>query len=465
MHVTNRFWLALLSTFVYGISFAGESELKQFCRDNFEDYTFIDGFTLGRKDECVPADPCSSKDVDVHNKYCIKTIDDIDPEIDPSLRVSYNINGKSCSMKIMRDTGESVDISNCEYVGLTPGTWMWRIPYGTVKGEALCSAQKAVDIKQIEYSGADKKVWTYDTEKLKTASGDKKYCWCKANGLYTLMTDKKPKMEFEKGPWVYIANEEREDFCDMDCAGKCESATKDADKYALFFGKNYKIPNRIKETKATKFCTENFDNYTYVKEKDICIPSNVCSLSDKDIHDNYCIKSIDEIDYRIDGTHSRAFIQQIPLGRVEHTYEICRITLLGSSEATWFGSDCSSVGLKYYEWLVRFPYGTIKGESLCSGQSGGVVKGEYGAGSKKVWTKDEKKLREASGDKKYCWCKANALYDLMSDTKPKSEFKESIWGFAFESYDADTCDLNCTMNCAREVERIPNFRTAVFFGK
>lgn len=453
--------IVFLWSMTFGVSYAAETDARKLCKEEFEKYTFVNGLSVGRKDSCIPADPCSSSDSNVRDLYCIKSIDDIDLRLEKSLDVALGANGTSCAVSIM-GSGSQATISDCLHVGLKPGEWLARFPYGTVKGESICSAE-GIGFSEFEYSAANKRIWVYDDTKLNSAQGEKQYCWCKVNGLYTLMTDTTPKAKFLKVPWMF-SGVSGDRNCPMTCALDCAASTSNiASKSAMFFGKEYQIPIS-NETEAKKFCKENLDKYSYVVEKDICISENACSSSDTSVRNAYCIKSINDIDLRIDGTHTRAHIITIPLGRKEHTYNTCKISLIGSS-ATWFSSDCTSVGLKPSEWLVRFPYGTVKGKSMCSAQSGGVSNSDYGPNSKKIWTNNEQMLKTAQGEKQYCWCKADGLYTLMTDTKPKESFNQPVWVYVFDERYVEYCEEFCTEYCANEVAKTPNARSAMFFGK
>ena len=468
MKATKVFMLLSFFYCVTGGMNANADDAKKICQQDFEHYTYVPAVMWQSGDACIPVNPCSASDAQIREKYCIKSINDIDVWLDGTFSLEchvaeYKDSGKSCGMTLMGNS-KTTDDSDCEYVGLTPGMWMSRFPYGTVKGQSICSAQKAIDFNNLEYSNSEKRVLTYDGEKLKSEQGEKRYCWCKADALYTLMTDTNPREKF-KGPWVYMYDENNERSCNMDCADKCRSAMlKPANKSAIFFGKQREVLIQ-NPTKATQLCMEKYEDYVYVQEKDLCIPVDVCDAARADAHE-YCVKSIDDIDYKINGTHSRAYSWRVPFGRTDQAYEQCEITLISvGGVANWWGNDCSVVGLKYNDWMVRFPYGTVKGQSMCSGQNGGVDKYDYNAGSKKVWTDDENKLRNAHGDKKFCWCKANGLYNAMTDTNPKLSFKSNAWVLVFESRDSELCEDSCANTCAQQVVAVPNVRLPMFFGK
>lgn len=389
-------------------------------------------------------------------------IDGIDLDIEGTSPLSYSANKENC------DGGS---LSDCTNAGLEPGDWLLNFSYGTVKGVSKCSGQNGLqigdfgNITEQEYRYIDKRIWTTNENMLDVASGEKQYCWCKAKGLYNLKTDTSPKMLFSQAPWVFHPLMSDANYCVRYCAEECAKTlkVKPSDRAAAFFGK-YALFKSSGDTAAKILCEEKVDNNVYVKEEDKCIPVDVCNSSDKDVRSKYCINSVNDIDINIKGTHARVYSYNDKFKTNK-----CIANMAGKG-ADWPASDCEKVGLKRDEWLVQFPYGTVKGKSKCSGYKGTNISDiENKNATVKIKTTDENLLDTTSGEKNYCWCKATGLYTRMTDTTPKSVFAHNSWVYIGDKnggWGAYGCDVNCEEACAEEVRKNDyNFRQPIFFGK
>lgn len=385
-------------------------------------------------------------------------IEGVDLDIEGTSPISYSANTTKCY---------GGELSDCINAGLQPGEWLMNFSYGTVKGISKCSGQDGLalgdfgNITEHEYKYIDKRIWTYDENMLDTTAGDKKYCWCKANGIYNSATDNQPKQLFAQGPWVFHPLMSDAKYCTQYCAEECTRTIKikPSDRAALFFGK-YVLFKSFGDTEALISCENAVEDHVYVHETDSCIPMDVCNSSDTNVRAKYCINSVDDIDINIKGTHSRAY------SYIEKYQDRKCIVSVGSKGADWPALDCEKTGLKINEWMVRFPYGTVKGNSKCSAYKGtDMTNIENMQATVKVKTTDENMLDTTDGEKKFCWCKANALYRFMTDTNPISAFNQNPWVYVSENSDAYGCDVNCEERCATEVRVDSNkFRTPIFFG-
>ncbi|MBQ7245272.1 MAG: hypothetical protein IJS34_02790 [Alphaproteobacteria bacterium] len=386
-------------------------------------------------------------------------INGIDLDIDGSSPISYSADGTNC------DGG---NLPECTSANLKPGDWLVNFSYGVVKGRSKCSGQNGLmlgefgNITENEYRYIDKRIWTTDENMLDTAPGDKQYCWCKSNGLYSLKTDTNPKTSFSQAPWVFHPLMSDAQYCTRYCAEECTKTVKvkTSDRAAAFFG-TYAMFKSSGDTEASILCENNVDTHLYVHETDICLPVDVCNSSDGDVRNRYCIKSVDDIDISIKGTHARVYSYNDRFKTRK-----CIVNISGKG-ADWPATDCEKIGLKLNEWGVRFPYGTVKGLSKCSGFKGTDMNNiENMNATIKITTTDENLLDTTDGEKKFCWCKADALYRLMTDATPESKFTQNPWVYVSENDDAYSCDVNCEERCATEVRvNNYNFRQPMFFGK
>lgn len=448
---------------VFSVNVLFANDIKEFCKQNIDTHTFVTNVFYDN--DCIPADPCESSDAKIRTKYCINSVNDINVDWYGTYSRAYSKDEKHCMMSDTLNRNDWVSVSECANAGLKPGEWFVRFPYGTIKGESKCSGQNGLEtgkypgITQREYGRVQKKIWINDEKMLDTNPDDRGYCWCKANGLYSLMTDKTPKSSFKQNIWVYASNPGARN-CEWDCANTCAQSIYGAGtavRSAMFFGKDEHLKER-NETAAQKLCYENIDDYAYVAEKDMCIPVDPCSASDAEVRRNYCVKSVNDIDVNIQGTHVRAYQQA-------NSWQECEVGgyLVGG---IWPSADCASVGLKLKDWLVRFPYGTVKGESKCSAKGGdNIDEANYHISKNKVYTNDENILNTVTGEKRYCWCKADGLYTLMSDNNPKISFNKSRWvlGYVYRA-GSDHCESSCAIECGRQLKLDQYFKSTMFFS-
>ena len=180
------------------MSYATEQE--ELCALDTENFSYV-----SETDACVLADPCSSSDAATVEKYCVTNVNTI--PLSSNGIVWFGHNGKYCwyyqNGEETQDGGK-----RCEDVRLTPGKWAIRFPTYVVKGASMCSGQKGKFLDSMP------------EDVLIVNNAEKKYCWCKAEGLYASITDNTPRILLENFSWVFVNDYLNAENCET-CAGVC----------------------------------------------------------------------------------------------------------------------------------------------------------------------------------------------------------------------------------------------------
>ena len=109
--------------------------------------------------------------------------------------------------------------------------------------------------------------------------------------------------------------------------------------------------------------------------------------------------------------------------------------------------------LKKGQWALKFSYGTVKGESMCSGQGGKPY----------VSKSDKNTLVNASGRKDYCWCRV--LEFTPSQENSVGRVSNNSWLLALRhdpNYKIKTCINYCTYYCTEVIAIFSNFRNSLY---
>ncbi len=128
-------------------------------------------------------------------------------------------------------------------------------------------------------------------------------------------------------------------------------------------------------------------------------------------------------------------------------------------------SNTSDYGLtEDFTWGVTWSNGDkVVGEAKCSALQGNSHSGQWG-GDSADWTATESELTNASGDTKYCWCRATGY---IASGAELCSFSSPSWVFATFYRSASNCAYSCAYSCAYRVQSNQNnsvFRAAVFIG-
>lgn len=115
-------------------------------------------------------------------------------------------------------------------------------------------------------------------------------------------------------------------------------------------------------------------------------------------------------------------------------------------------------------WGVTWSNGDkVTGIALCSGQRGDNHVEQWD-GTSSDWTSDETTLTNASGEKKYCWCKAT---HYTANNAQQCSLSSPSWVFRYwfsvsNGRSATSCAFYCAYYCASRIQDNSSFRAAVF---
>ena len=130
-----------------------------------------------------------------------------------------------------------------------------------------------------------------------------------------------------------------------------------------------------------------------------------------------------------------------------------------------YGADNYNTGLfnltEDNTWGVSWSNGDkVTGVALCSAHSGNNHSLQWG-GNSSDWTSDETTLTSATGETKYCWCKAT---HYTANNAQQCSLSSPAWVFFYAYGSAADCARSCAYHCAVTVQGDSGFRLAVFTG-
>ncbi len=134
-------------------------------------------------------------------------------------RTWYASKGSTGYCYYYNDTGDEVDgdCSDSHFAGLNNSEWETNFSYGTVKGTSYCSGLSG-DNNNWTWGG-NSSDWSATESELTSASGEKKYCWCKMSSYTpsggTACNVASPSWVFSRG---YESASDCADYCADDCA-------------------------------------------------------------------------------------------------------------------------------------------------------------------------------------------------------------------------------------------------------
>ena len=127
------------------------------------------------------------------------------------------ISGQSCIYMDFSTGDYSESCSDTHIVGLNNGEWKVAFPYGILEGTSYCSAKNGDNNN--ETWNNDSTNWLATESELTSASGEKKYCWCKVAG-YT--SDSGNQCSLASSAWIFsIYGGETGTTCMEHCTSYC----------------------------------------------------------------------------------------------------------------------------------------------------------------------------------------------------------------------------------------------------
>ena len=134
--------------------------------------------------------------------------------------------------------------------------------------------------------------------------------------------------------------------------------------------------------------------------------------------------------------------------------------LNGGNDSTFGGATAATYGISDPgEWGATWLNGDkVTGVALCSAHSGDNHSSQWG-GDSSDWTSDETTLTSASGETRYCWCKAT---HYTANNAQQCSLSAPAWVFNLGIVSDAYCALNCAVNCASKCRHDSVFQVALF---
>ena len=111
-------------------------------------------------------------------------------------------------------------------------------------------------------------------------------------------------------------------------------------------------------------------------------------------------------------------------------------------------SDNNFKDLQQHEWKAFFVQGTLYGTSKCSAKEANSFAYTWPLEHKNDWQEpNTANLDNATGIKKYCWCKATG-YKPANQTEIMAPSESLAWVAYSDRPDYSTCLIRCAFDCA-----------------
>jgi len=319
----------------------------------------------------------------------------------------YKINGNNGWLQLLDDT------KPCENAKLKDGEWAVSFPYGTVKGESLCSAKDG-DKQNFKYDETQESLWATSGYVLEDmVRGEKKYCWCKSSGLYDSVSDTNPRFELGlNDKWVFVIKEEDANICSERCAGYCATA-------ALWY--------------------QDFRRASYIGF-DFPVIANI---DIEEIDSRIEEKSVEKDDKRIDVGTMYFEKDGVSISRVRAGS--CYMHIENQGTKIYDADSC--FGLNDGDWDVVFEDGIIAGTYKCANNQ----EEKYSIG-----TPD-------GDDGRYCWCGLRGIIIPSSGKVITAQDSELPYAFYYDTGSASKCKQTCSITCSSSLRsRISSARNIVY---
>jgi len=141
----------------------------------------------------------------------------------------------------------------------------------------------------------------------------------------------------------------------------------------------------------------------------------------------------------------------------------------GNADHVDCNSDPHFTEMNIDEWQMRYDNNgkTLYGMAHCSGKSGNNSDNTWPQTSDTTISQwqvlNKSTLESASGEKKYCWCKATG-YKANSSAIKQGADTPLAWVFSYAHSSASLCAAGCAFRCAYYAQTNSAFRAALFLG-
>ena len=164
--------------------------------------------------------------------------------------------------------------------------------------------------------------------------------------------------------------------------------------------------------------------------------------------------------YEFNGWKIRCLIPSTDVNSIGNAYASKK--LKNGSDVTNGGATAETYSLEQPgEWGLSWENGDkVTGVALCSAHSGSDHNWAWG-GDSSDWTAAESTLTSATGETKYCWCKAT---HYTANTAQQCSLSSPAWVFRHAYGSAALCANDCANACATGVRDSSDFRLALFGG-
>ena len=290
--------------------------------------------------------------------------------------------------KVCTDNGLSAGAGT--YGVTNPGEWAVNFSYGLVNGDALCSSTEGTD---------------QNTGNPVATNGQ--HCWCR---ITSFTPSGGAQCSFSASSWVHVGKHDSYDSCGYQCSYECSYSVLNKEEWRGVF---YAVLGQGTAPASGGSCPAGF-NY-----------GSTCSSSvESTVAGNYATNGNDTpkpgcLDLNGDGT--------------------CK--------SSGYDSNASTYGItEPGQWGVRFSYGDVVGEAICSSTSG-------------TWATAGTPDTSGSGETKYCWCRAMG-YKLSGSNM--CAVSSPAWVGLNDLGSAAGCADACASKCAEPVQGRSDFRAALF---
>ena len=161
--------------------------------------------------------------------------------------------------------------------------------------------------------------------------------------------------------------------------------------------------------------------------------------------------------YEFNGWKIRCNIPSTDVSNYPNAY--AAKALDGGSDSAYGGATAATYGITQPgKWGISWSNGDkVTGVALCSAKSGNNHNVAWG-GDSSDWTSDETTLTSATGETRYCWCKAT---HYTANNAQQCSLSSPSWVFVDNYSSAALCANVCASGCVSNVRSYSRCRVAV----